>query len=163
MWPGSQPTGNPKNENNLCLSQWSGSNPLDFAALIIHSHQITFLFSFNNWILPRVCFHQKIATILQKKGKNSSLRQNQWILRTSSQWKHKAVLMNVSHSHLLPVLEYFQPLCSSLLWVCLCLLFDQLCFCHSPFVSLASCFHNVISTSHLQWSHWFWKEREFTD
>ena len=128
--------------NNL-LSQWSGSNPLHFAALIIHSHQITFSFSFSSWILPRLCFHQKFAAVLQETGKNSPLRQNQWILRTFPWWKRAAVLMNVSWSHWPPVLEYFQPLCSFLSAVGLSrpsLLFDQLCL----FLSLSFCFFSKL-------------------
>ena len=149
------------------LSQWSGSNPLYFAALIIHSHWITFSFSFSSWILPRFCFHQKIAAVPQEPGKNSPLRQNHQILGTSPCWRGTAVLMNVSCRQWPPVLEDFWPLCSFLsAEVCLCLTFSvtsSACFCHSPFVSLTNGFHSVVTTSHLQWHHLCWKECEFTD
>lgn len=115
--------------NNLLLSQWSGSNPLYFAALIVHSQQITFSSCFSEQILRRPCCHQRGASGLLETRRNSPLRQNQWILRTFPWWRHAAVSMNVSHSHWLPVCEYFQPLCSFLSVVGLSLpslLFDQL-------------------------------------
>lgn len=95
-------------------------------------------------MLLRLCFHQKIAAFLQETGKNSSLRQNQWLLRTLPWWKCVAVLMNVSRSHWLPVRAYFRPLCSFLSAVGLSLpslLLDWLCL----FLAVFSFFFSKIA------------------
>lgn len=113
MCPGSQPTWNRRMRNNLLLSQWSGSNPVHFAALIIHSHWITFSL-FQQFDSTQALFPFKNFSSSPGNREEHVLRQNQWILRTFRWWKYASVLMNVLCSHWLPVCEYFQPLCSFL-------------------------------------------------
>lgn len=123
-------------KNNLLLSQWSGYNPFHLAAQIIHSHQITLLL-FSNWILPRLCFHQKITAVLQATGKNipsgkisgslghfagGNVPLSWWLSHTQT----PAAIMSV--------FSFFVPF--SLLCVCFCLTFsltNSVCFCHSLF------------------------------
>lgn len=151
MWPGSQPTRNGRMRNNL-PSQWFGSNPLHFTALIIHSHWITFSL-FHQLNSTQALFPSNNCSVSPGNREEHPLGQNPQILRTFQGWKC-ALNWRMSHSHQLPVPEYFQPLCSFFSVEGLSLpnlLFDQLCLFHLSFFSSPNCIHNAVTTSHLQW------------
>lgn len=140
--------------NHLLLSPGAGSNPLDFAALIVPCQQITFSFGFSRWVLPRLCCHQKAASVLLEEEEQSPQAK---ISGSSghfpggdvplSQWMSRAATGSLSES----IFSLFVPSC--LLWVCLCLAFsltNSVCFCHSPFPPWQNCLYSAVTTSHPQ-------------